>query len=112
MSNVVGVHRLSLRPGVAEKVFLAFMKREVIPLYDALGLSNAIYKVCRGDDLGHFVWVVDIPDQETYDHYFPPEDCPAPPEIEEIRAQHAAIFARLDSLVDRHAEIVTDMVMV
>lgn len=91
MARMYGVHEIELRPGVDPKQFEQFCREKFLPVANSIveDVHTMLLVGNRGERNGKYLILMEVPDLETRDRYFPEE---GPGEAEAEVAKHAALW--------------------
>jgi hypothetical protein len=98
MAKILGFTPLELRPGVDEQEFIHFFNEQYAPLGARMGWKGHVLKADRGERVGKFAAVWEIPDVEQRDRFVPAQG-----QInEEGRRMLGPEFAELNKKLDTY----------
>lgn len=76
MAKVIGIHHISLRPGVQLADFQAFLQRAAPTVAAWPGVKTTILVADRGHYAGQLLHLLEFDNLETRNRYFPVENVP------------------------------------
>lgn len=76
MSKIIGIHHITLHPGVKLEDFTAFLKRAVPAVEAWPGVRTTILVADRGHYAGQLIHLLEFDDLATRDRYFPADGSP------------------------------------
>jgi hypothetical protein len=99
MAKVFGIHTFELRPGANEQDLVKIANELLFPAGDKLGWKGYVLKADRGERIGKFAIIWEVPSVEQRDHFVPTANQPTEEAKSLFGTKVDEFFEKADALV-------------
>ena len=111
MAQVLGIHEIELKPGVAGEEFERYFTQEVVPANQIPGVQLRLLKGDRGERAGRYAVLFEVESVELRARYWPQHGVETE-EVQQYTGELEAVLARWEQLASGIDDNFTDYVVV